>query len=240
MNRARDKGTGEFVEAEELWGQDEAEVDGREFLCEACETKVTPASYRKGNTPRPYFRTPKGKEHAPVCRRADYAGVKRRGQRLSVCNEAGDIGVPYPERFQLKRLKVEQQQNHAVAGAGLASIWWRPRSEEKERRKVFHMANDKKHNGRRRHTPEFKAGVVQLVRSGAKTVGAASRDLGLADSLIRTWMERADASSGGAVEVPLTASEKEELKHLRREGKVLRMEREILKQAATFFAKETA
>ena len=53
-------------------------------------------------------------------------------------------------------------------------------------------------------------------------------------------MERADASSGGAVEVPLTASEKEELKHLRREVKVLRMEREILKHAATFFAKETA
>lgn len=114
------------------------------------------------------------------------------------------------------------------------------RSEEKERRKVFHMAKDNKHNLRRRHTPEFKAGVVQLVRSGAKTVGGASRDLGLADSLIRTWMERAEPPAESPTETPLTASEKEELKHLRREVKVLRMEREILKRAATFFAKETA
>ena len=100
------------------------------------------------------------------------------------------------------------------------------------------MANHKKHNVRRMHTPEFKAGVVQLVRSGAKTVGAASRDLGLADSLIRTWMERAEPTAEGSIEMPLTASEKEELKHLRREVKVLRMEREILKRAATFVCHE--
>ncbi len=92
----------------------------------------------------------------------------------------------------------------------------------------------------RRHAPEFKAEVVGLVRSGGKTVAEVARDLGLADSLVRGWITQAE--SGGAVDQTpsLSASEKEELTHLRREVKTLRMEREILKRAATFFAKENA
>jgi transposase-like protein len=93
---------------------------------------------------------------------------------------------------------------------------------------------------RRTHSPQFKAEVVQLVRSGARTVAEASRELGLADSLIRRWLEGSDSESGADKSAVLTASEKEELSHLRREVKVLRMEREILKKAATFFAKENA
>ena len=92
----------------------------------------------------------------------------------------------------------------------------------------------------RLHAAQFKAEVVELVRSGGKTITEAARDLGLAHSLIRKWVTQAE-SSGPVAETPaLNTSEKEELAHLRREVKTLRMEREILKRAATFFAKENA
>jgi len=100
------------------------------------------------------------------------------------------------------------------------------------------MRKSKAAKPRRKHAPQFKAEVVQLVDSGAKTVGEVSRDFGLADSLVRTWINGSGAA--GDKPVALTASEKEELLHLRREVKVLRVEREILKRAATFFAKESA
>ena len=80
--------------------------------------------------------------------------------------------------------------------------------------------------------------MVRLVRSGARTVAEVSRDLGLADSLIRKWIETSDGHDGADKPTVLTVSEKEELSNLRREVKVLRMEREILEKAATFFAKE--
>jgi transposase len=93
---------------------------------------------------------------------------------------------------------------------------------------------------RRNHTREFKAETVKLVLEGGRSIGQVARDLGLADSLLRNWMRQAaiDESTGPAG--ALTTAEKEELSQLRREVKVLRMEREILKRAATFFAKESA
>lgn len=91
-----------------------------------------------------------------------------------------------------------------------------------------------------RHAPEFKADVVELVRSGGKTITEAARDLGLAHSLVRGWVAKAEAKGSVAGAPQLTETEKEELNHLRREVKTLRMEREILKRAATFFAKESA
>jgi len=102
------------------------------------------------------------------------------------------------------------------------------------------MRKSKAGKPRRTHGRQFKSEVVELIRSGAKTVAEASRDLGLADSLIRTWLKQDDDASVTDQSVALTASEKEELSHLRREVKTLRMEREILKRAATFFAKENA
>jgi transposase len=102
------------------------------------------------------------------------------------------------------------------------------------------MRKSSKKQPRRTHAPQFKAEVVELVRSGARTVAEASRELGLADSLIRNWIDSSDNDDGANKSAVLTASEKEELSHLRREVKVLRMEREILKRAATFFAKENA
>jgi transposase-like protein len=92
---------------------------------------------------------------------------------------------------------------------------------------------------RRVHTREFKAETVKLVQAGGR-VSELARDLGLADSLIRAWVRQADVDAGKGAPGALTTAEKEELSHLRREVKVLRMEREILKRAATFFAKESA
>jgi transposase len=78
------------------------------------------------------------------------------------------------------------------------------------------------------------------VKEGGRKVPELSRDLGLADSLVRSWVRQSDVDAGKGPAGALTTAEKEELSHLRREVKVLRMEREILKRAATFFAKENA
>ena len=93
---------------------------------------------------------------------------------------------------------------------------------------------------RRVHNPEFKAETVELVRAGGRNAGQVARELGLADSLVRAWLRQAEVDAGRGPAGALTTAEKEELSQLRREVKVLRMEREILKRAATFFAKENA
>jgi len=90
------------------------------------------------------------------------------------------------------------------------------------------------------HSPEFKADAVRLVREGGRKVPELARDLGLADSVVRAWVRQANVDAGRGPVGALTTAEKEELSQLRREVKVLRMEREILKRAATFFAKESA
>lgn len=102
------------------------------------------------------------------------------------------------------------------------------------------MAQRKTKRPRRVHTREFKAETVELVRTGGRTVAQVARDLGLADSLVHTWLRQAEVDAGRGPMGALTTAEKEELSHLRKEVKVLRMEREILKRAATFFAKESA
>jgi transposase len=102
------------------------------------------------------------------------------------------------------------------------------------------MVAKKQKRKRRVHTAEFKAETVKLVRDGGRSVVQVSSDLGLADSLVRNWLRQAGVDGGEGPPGALTTSEKEELSHLRREVKVLRTEREILKRAATFFAKENA
>ena len=101
------------------------------------------------------------------------------------------------------------------------------------------MSKQKRKQTRRTHTREFKTDTVALVRTGGRRVAQVARDLGLADSLVRSWVRQADVDAGQGPVGALTTAEKEELSQLRREVKVLRMEREILKRAATFFAKES-
>jgi transposase len=88
------------------------------------------------------------------------------------------------------------------------------------------------------YPPEFRAEAVNLIRSGAKSLAELSRDLGLADQTLRNWIRQADLDAGRRHD-GLTTSEREELARLRRENRILRQERDILKKAAAYFARET-
>ena len=90
---------------------------------------------------------------------------------------------------------------------------------------------------RRVFTAEYKAEVVELCRSGGRSIGQVCRDLGLAETAVRRWVSQAEVDSGQRE--GLTTSERQELASLRRENRVLREERDILKRATAFFARET-
>lgn len=92
---------------------------------------------------------------------------------------------------------------------------------------------------RRQFTDEFKAGAVRLVLDEGKTIAAVARDLGLTASALRTWVIRARADRDGG-KTGLTSDERAELAKLRKENRELKLERELLKKWAAFFAKESA
>ena len=92
--------------------------------------------------------------------------------------------------------------------------------------------------GPKRYPPEFRRDVVELVRSSGKTVAQVARELGLNRETVRCWVRRAQADRGERDDL-LSSAEQQELRRLRRENTELKLEREILKQAAAFFAKET-
>lgn len=89
---------------------------------------------------------------------------------------------------------------------------------------------------RRIFSDAFKAETVELVRSSGKTIGQICRDLDLTDSAVRRWVDQAAIDAGERAGT--TTSEHDELTRLRREVRVLQEEREILKKAAAFFARE--
>jgi transposase-like protein len=92
---------------------------------------------------------------------------------------------------------------------------------------------------RRTFTDEFKQDTVRLIRESGKTVAEIARDLDLSESAVRNWLTQAEIDEGRGCQGELTTAERQELQRLRRENKQLQMEREILKKAAAFFAKES-
>src|SRR5207248_968362 len=89
---------------------------------------------------------------------------------------------------------------------------------------------------RRQFSDEFMAGAVRLVLDEGKTIGAVARELDLTPSSLANWVRhaQADRTKGRS---GLTTEERTELAGLRKENRELRMERDILKKAAAYFAK---
>lgn len=98
----------------------------------------------------------------------------------------------------------------------------------------------KQKRARRSFTDEFKAGAVRLVLEEGKTIPQVARDLDVSASVVRLWVERARADRGKGKPGVLTTAERQELVELRKEVRVLRMQRDILKKAAAFFANENS
>ena len=88
------------------------------------------------------------------------------------------------------------------------------------------------------YPPEFRTEAVRLIRSGGRTAEQLARDLGCSAQVIRNWVRQADLDEGRCHD-GLATAECEELARLRRENRVLREDREILRKAAAFFARET-
>ena len=92
---------------------------------------------------------------------------------------------------------------------------------------------------RRAFSAEYKAEVVELIRKSGKSIGAVSRDLDLTETAVRAWVQQSEVDAGRGPSGALTTVEREELAQLRKRVKTLEMEREILKKATAFFAKES-
>ena len=95
----------------------------------------------------------------------------------------------------------------------------------------------KRRRPRRQFDDDFKVQAVRLVLDEGKSVGSVARDLDLTETALRTWVNRARADRTHG-RTGLTTAEREELARLRKENRILREEREILKKAAAFFANE--
>jgi transposase len=91
---------------------------------------------------------------------------------------------------------------------------------------------------RRAFTREYKAGAVRLVLDEGKTIHGVARELDLSPTALGEWVKHARADRTGG-RTGLTTAEREELARLRKENRILAEEREILKKAAAFFARQS-
>ena len=85
--------------------------------------------------------------------------------------------------------------------------------------------------------PEFRREAVKLMRDSDTPLSQLAKDLGVSEQTLRTWRRQTQIDSGERD--GLTSDQQEELRRLRRENRTLQMEREVLKKAAAFFARES-
>jgi transposase len=87
------------------------------------------------------------------------------------------------------------------------------------------------------YPPEFRREALELLKLSGKPVSQVAKDLGVSDQTLFNWRRQAQVDEGKRE--GLTTEERDELRRLRKENRTLQMEKEILKKAAVFFAKET-
>ena len=122
-------------------------------------------------------------------------------------------------------VKLPQKRTIEVAPA-----WWTPQHLAKE------VSRCRNHIRLRRRSSGVR--LVELVRTGRNTLNELSREFGCSSNWIRKWVRQSDLDEGRREDGPST-DEREELRRVRRENRQLREEREILKKAAAWFARET-
>jgi transposase len=104
---------------------------------------------------------------------------------------------------------------------------------------MFEMTGSETMTKRRRRSfsPEFKAEVVELCRQPGRNPASVAAELDLTETAVRRWVTQADVDAGDRPGI--SSTERDELARLRRENRTLREERDILKRAVGFFARET-
>lgn len=91
---------------------------------------------------------------------------------------------------------------------------------------------------RRKFTAEYKAQVVGLIGSSGKGIGQVAKELDLTETAVRNWVRQAEVDARRDPAGPLTSDERAELTRLRREFKTVTQERDFLRKAAAFFARD--
>ena len=92
---------------------------------------------------------------------------------------------------------------------------------------------------RRTFSAQFKADAVRLVTAGGKTIAEVTKQFDLTETALREWVRRSEVDAGRGPPDALTTAERAELIDLRKRLKRAEMERDILKKATAFFAKES-
>lgn len=87
------------------------------------------------------------------------------------------------------------------------------------------------------YPPEFRSEAVRLYRDSGRSLLTVSKDLGISLESLRSWVNQAKIDGGE--KAGLTTEERAELARLRKENRTLRMERDLLKKAAAYFARES-
>lgn len=94
-----------------------------------------------------------------------------------------------------------------------------------------------KRRTRRKFTSEYKAEVVKLIGTSGESIGRVASELDLAETAVRAWVKQAEIDARRDPFGPLTSEERAEVVRLRRELRTVTMERDFLKKAAAFFAR---